>query len=277
MRAFVVCFFVAALGSVSWAGFEGVTSLDWSPDPDFPKLLLAAGGRLYLGDAPTAAGAEVVSPEGAWVTWARFGPDGSWFVYVAPSEDGYVLWKGRGDGGEPEELYRSPTPIWQPDVAPDGRSAVFVGLGEDGQPDLFRLDLQTKELARLTRTPFQEACPDFSPDGKLVAFVGLWDTGGGSWDLFLLEVDTGSIQQLNSDRFFDWCPRFSPDGEWIAFESARSGLSDIYVLRRDGGDLTPFTYDEWRDAFPAWSPDGNQIAYAQRKPSGWVILAEGAY
>jgi Tol biopolymer transport system component len=274
MRALKACCAALLLGLSAQAGFEGITCLDWSPAGD--KLLLASQGALYLGEAPTARGAYRLPPDKAWVTWGRFGPEGDWYLYATPVEDGYALWKGFFDDRDPEELFHSPSPIHQPTVSADGRWVAFVGE-EDGQTDLFLLDLESGELTRLTRTPFEEACPDFSPDGGTLAFVGLWAPEGGSWDLFLIDLETGAIQQLTEDQFFDWYPRFSPDGEWIAFESNRSGLSDIYVIRRDGSDLTPFTYDGWRDAFPAWSPDGEEIAYAQRKPSGWVILAEGAY
>ena len=274
MRAWRICWVALLLGVSVQAGFEGITCLDWSPAGD--KLLLASAGALYLGKAPTAQGAYRLTPENAWVTWGRFGPDGDWYIYATPAEEGYILWKGFLEEREPEELLSSPYPIRQPTVSPDGHWVAFVGE-KSGQPDLFLLDLESGKLTRLTATPFEEACPDFSPDGETLVFVGLWNPDGGSWDLFTVDIETGDIQQLTEDPFFDWYPRFSPDGEWIAFESNRSGLSDIYVVRKDGSDLTPFTYDEWRDAFPAWSPDGEEIAYAQRKPSGWVILAEGTY
>ena len=274
MRGWIACAAALVLGFSAQAGFQWVTALDWSPLGEL--LLISAEGALWVGRAPTGAEAYQVTPENTWVNWGRFGPEGDWFVYVTPVEDKFALWKGWLQGMEPEELYLSETSISQPAVAPDGTRIAFVGE-QNGQTDLFLLDLTTGEVHQLTNTPFPEACPDFSPDGDYLAFVGLWTDGGTSWDLFLLDLTTSSFQQLTDDAFFDWYPRFSPDGEWLAFESNRGGQSDIYVIRRDGGEVIPFTYDEWRDGFPAWSPDGEELAYVKRKPSGWVILVEGAY
>jgi|Deesub1362B_J571_1020462.scaffolds.fasta_scaffold05793_2 Tol biopolymer transport system component len=258
------------------SGFQDLTSLDWAPIQNL-HLLFCQGGQVFLWQKDGSSPPSALTPEGIRVTWARFSPDGEWFAYVTPWEEQYVLWRGWLDGREPEELYRSPVPIHQPEVMPDGQSVVLVEE-TDGQTDLVLVNLETKEVRPLTHTPFQEACPDVSPSGDLLCFVALWPgETTESWELFIMDLRTGAIQQLTEDPFFDWCPRFSPDGEWIAFESGRSGLTDIYVIRKDGTDLTPFTYDEWRDAFPAWSPGGEELAYAKRRPEGWVIFTEGTY
>ncbi|MGC9529668.1 MAG: TolB family protein [Candidatus Bipolaricaulaceae bacterium] len=268
---------LALLAAISWtaaAGFVDLTCLDWSPDGQY--MLFAQAGALYVGQAPNGRDPVRVTPEAAQVTWGRFGPSSEWFVFATPAEGGYALWRGR-IGEEPEELYFSPHPIFQPAVAPGGEVVAFLSE-RDGQRDIFLVDLASGEEEQLTRTPFQEACPDFSPTGDLLLFVGLWpDEADGSWDLFIIDLQTGGIEQLTADSFFDWGARFSPDGEWIAFETDRGGRSDIYVVRKDGTDLTPFTYDPWRDAFPAWSPEGDRIAFASRRSDGWVILAEGTY
>jgi Tol biopolymer transport system component len=261
-------------------GLLGLTALDWSRDGR--HVLFVDEGEVWVGLAPEGRHARRLTT-GAATDWARFGP-GDWLVYVALTETGWGLWRSDLDGerrllfSQADLARQADAPridlIARPTVSPDGKSVAFVAYADD-QCDLFLLDLESRSVRRLTRTPGPEDTPDFSPNGRFLVFVGLWGAGPVlSWDLYILDLEGHGIEQLTEDPFFDWCPRFSPDGEWIAFESAARGPSDIHVLRRDGRERTAFTFDEWRDAFPCWGPTGDEIGYGSRRPAGWLILAD---
>lgn len=57
------------------------------------------------------------------------------------------------------------------DVAPDGKTLVFVGQGRNGA-DLFLLDVNTFRVVQLTETTADEITPAFSPDGSRLAYTG---------------------------------------------------------------------------------------------------------
>ncbi len=272
---------VLALPVVGGGGLLGLTSLDWSPDGR--HVLYVDGGEVWIGLAPEGRSPRPLT-QGAGTDWARFGP-GGWLVYVSPSTDGYTLWKAFPDGERYPlltlaDLWEAGIPaeiLARPAVSPDGGRIAFVAHAE-GSCGLYLLEIESRQVRRLTRTPGPVDCPDFSPDGRFLVFVGLWPIGRSlSWNLYVLDLEGDLIELLTDDPFFDWCPRFSPDGEWIAFESNARGPSDIHVLRRDGRERTALTFDEWRDAFPTWSPTGDEVAYGSLRSRGWFILASKTY
>ncbi len=267
----IVFLVLLTLTAVPTAGeLVGLTCLDWSKDGRY--ILYVAGGEVWVGWAPEGRKPWRVSG-GPGTDWARFGP-GDWLVYATLEPEGYVLWRSDLEGRR-EPLLSQRTSILRPTVSPDGSKVAFVG-DRDGQVDLYLLDLDSREVRRLTFTPGPEDTPDFSPDGRFLAFVGLWEIGSApaSWEVFVLDLQDGGVEQVTEDGHFDWAPRFSPDGEWMAFESTSRGSSDIHLIRRDGSERVAFTLDRWRDAFPCWCPLGDRIAYGSLRSGGWVILVD---
>jgi len=88
----------------------------------------------------------------------------------------------------------------QPSFTPDGRAVLFTSQRDDGQTDIYRLDLTTGATARLTSTPESEYSPTVTPDGKFFSVVRveadktqrLWKFplagGGGAPTLVMTDV-----------------------------------------------------------------------------------------
>src|SRR5918996_1347355 len=94
-----------------------------------------------------------------------------------PSTDVYIAsLKTSGDRlvvGKPENISASPGYDNQPFFAPDGRTLYFTSARGDvsskcgtPQTDIYKYDLQTRGVARVTETPECEYSPTVMPDGK---------------------------------------------------------------------------------------------------------------
>jgi hypothetical protein len=62
---------------------------------------------------------------------------------------------------------RMPTracPTIHPYFSPDGKYLLFNSTRDNGSLDVYRLDLATRELLRITDSPMQETCARYSPD-----------------------------------------------------------------------------------------------------------------
>ena len=128
-----------------------------------------------------------------------FGRDGAWspdqdrIVFNGLNEQGgdAGLWVMNGDGGNRLRLTDNGNdirPVW----TPDGLAVVFMSL-RDGDWEVYRLDLVTEELLRLTDSPAQDGLPTVSPDGRWVAFAS---DRGGFWRIWVVPLAGGEAQPL---------------------------------------------------------------------------------
>jgi Tol biopolymer transport system component len=117
-----------------------------------------------------------------------------------------------------------------PDVAPDGRSVVFVRRTESGS------ELATAALDGTLRGDLTRSAPGtiwskprVSPRGD--ALVATRWVSGGFLDVILVDLATGRLVELTHDRAEDAEPTWSPDGVHVVFRSDRDGISNLYALR----------------------------------------------
>lgn len=152
------------------------------------------------------------------------------------------------DGGKQQEIpFPNLGEIYTPSFSPDGRSVVFSALA-DGFTDLFRYELETGALRRLTQDAFADLQPSWSPDGREIAFVTdrfstrLEMLDPGNYRLASLNAETAEIKPL---PWFDDAkninPQWSADGKSVYFLSDRGGITNIYRLDVASGSLFQLT------------------------------------
>lgn len=178
-----------------------------------------------------------------------------------------------------------------PAFFPDGRSIVFSAIS-GAASDLYRLDLESGDIARLTDDPYTAIQPAVSPDGRRIAFVT--DRGPdtdidrlafGDLRIALLDVATGEIELLplfERGKHID--PHFSPDGESLYFIAEPDGVPDVFRYDFADGRIFRLTsLDTGVSGITATSPalsvangtvafsvieDGRYNVYRMRTPTG---------
>lgn len=70
---------------------------------------------------------------------------------------------------------------WYPTISSDGKWVAFVS-DRDGNAEIYVMNLNGSDIARLTNNPAQDTDPALSPDGLWLVFAS--DRGGGSLDIF---------------------------------------------------------------------------------------------
>jgi dipeptidyl aminopeptidase/acylaminoacyl peptidase len=115
-------------------------------------------------------------------------------IFLAPLEivsDGVRV-------GPPENITTNPGYDNQPSFTPDGRAILFTSNRDGKQTDIYRYDLASRELTRLTQTPESEYSPTVTPVGDSVSVIRveadetqrLWKfpRAGGEASLVLTDV-----------------------------------------------------------------------------------------
>lgn len=137
--------------------------------------------------------------------------------------------------------------VYNPTWSPDGRYIAFSGL-TGGVLDLFTIDVQTRQMQRLTNDAFTELQPAWSPDGTKIAFVtdrftsDLSDLSFGQYRLAIFDVNSKAITEVPgfpTGKHIN--PQWSPDSRSLYFISDRDGISNVYRVSLSDGTLTQIT------------------------------------
>jgi eukaryotic-like serine/threonine-protein kinase len=168
-----------------------------------------------------------------------------------------------------------------PVVTPIGGGQGQIAFTSDrsGLPQIWILDVGSKDVKQVTNLPDGACQPDWSPDGKRLVITSpckskqdIYKNAG----LFLINADGSGLEIIHSKPGGDYDPAWSPDGNRIAFTSIREGLPHIFVFDLKEKTTIRLSSQSTRDNQPVWSPDGKLIAFQttrQGQSQIWTIEA----
>jgi serine/threonine protein kinase len=149
------------------------------------------------------------------------------------------------------DLHNDMYPCW----TPDGQSVVFSS-NREGNYDLYRYEVKSRELQRLTFTEIGERFPLVSPDGTIISYWfqgAVWGIRQGEEKPFRI-----SPASLFVNRNYAWLP----DGSGMivsALENLNSVKGQLYAIAFD--DTMPKKlFDGLLEPDFAFSPDGETMA-----------------
>ena len=169
----------------------------------------------------------------------KWSPDGSKILYLSwlekDSTDIYLMDKN-GDHQEP--LVTTPAEEFNANWSPDGKKIVFDS-NMDGNYEIYMMDLQTREINRLTyRLDYIDVSPFWSPDGSKIVFVSGTGTSGKS-QLFIMNVDGTDIAAITEfDMNYEDQPVWSLDGSCIFFTRKTGAPMKMMELTLENNSVT---------------------------------------
>jgi Tol biopolymer transport system component len=163
-----------------------------------------------------------------------------------------------------------------------GRSSIYYASDRTGDPEIFRMDSDGTNHARITTSFGPDMFPALMPNGRnKLAFASARDTLGScpncSFDLFVSEpdgtlpVNLTAVQTLSHEVQPSW----SPDGQKIVFASDMDHVGSwygLYIYDLSADLLITLEVQSGSHALsPAWSPDGQWIAFASDRDGDFEI------
>lgn len=154
-----------------------------------------------------------------------------------------------------------------PAFSPDGRKLVLTLGGVDGNLDIHVLDLNTRELTRLTTDRAIDTEGSWSPDGREIYFTS--DRSGGP-QVYKVGVNGGTAERVTFEGSYNARPRLSPDGRKLALVHLDRGNYRIAVMDLESRQLIVVS-DGSQDESPSFAPNSDSLIYATRQGRNGVL------
>jgi acylaminoacyl-peptidase len=191
----------------------------------------------------------------------QISPDGKRIVYVRRFEDVMAdkshsnLWMVNLDGSNHRPLTSGKFDDSAPRWAPDGSQLAFVS-NRDGSPQIYRLWLDTGQIAKITNLTEAPAGLAWSPDSKRISFT-----------MFVPEKPRKIVELPSPPEGAKWAePARVIDRTVYRFNAAgylKPGFKHIFVVPAEGGtprQISTGNFHHGGPAYPAsdavWTPDG---------------------
>jgi eukaryotic-like serine/threonine-protein kinase len=143
----------------------------------------------------------------------------------------------------------------QPVFSPDGDWIVFTS-NRSGNLDIWKLNLKTGAVRRLTEDAAEDWDPAMTRDGKSL----IWSSArGGHLEIWMADADGSGARQVTHDGVDAQNPTITPDGRWIVYNSGNLAGNGVWKIHPDGSGATRLVAGT--TAHPEVSPDGQYVLY----------------
>lgn len=174
------------------------------------------------------------------------------------------IWTIPNTGGDAKRLTDDPANDSDFNWSPDGKRLVFAS-DRGNQPDLYTLDIATKQITRLTNDTALESSPTWSPDGKWITFA----KAGSDPGLYIVSSSGGVVRRLASGNGTNnygvgiTSHAWSPDSRWVAFARMdRYSGRDIFVVPAVGGpEMNVTRFPSGINVDPTFTKDGRRLLF----------------
>lgn len=245
-------------------------------------------------------------------TCSYFAPDGNW-VYFSSTHDknvgaqtpidmskGYVwmvnpqfsLFRVPYGGSRvpasatgPELVLNKDEYVAETTISPDGKTMFFTGAF-DGDLEIYRSDVNGKNIRRLTNQLGYDGGPFVSWDGKWVVYrradpkteaeradyLNLLKqhlVRPSKLEIYVMDALGNQKSKVTSLGSASFAPFMHPAGKRIIFASnfgdKKGREFELWMIDRDGSNLERVTYTNDFDGFPMFSRDGKKVLWASNR------------
>jgi TolB protein len=210
---------------------------------------LTVGGISLL---PTGATDAQLLASGAGLTWPTFSPDGKQMAYAAQDGEGsWQIYIAPTDGSADPTLHASGKgPTW----GPTGFLA-WTGCDDEGTCGIIVDNPDDDQSPKRLSSNYSDIGLHWSPDGGNLAYMS---NHTGNWEIYLASL-AGGFAQLTDNPANDGLPAWAPDGSGLAFASDRDGEWALYVMQPNGENPRKImalgsTFPNWTNQRVCWAP-----------------------
>ncbi|MFZ5517377.1 MAG: peptidase MA family metallohydrolase [Candidatus Zhuqueibacterota bacterium] len=253
--------------------------ISWSPNSKFIVFASKAGGNdaLNIVNVKEKQITRQIEPDLDGVFTPSWSPQGDEIAFMG-------IKHGQGDiyiyNLKTDSLTRLTNDVFsdfQPQWSPDGKRIVFVSDRGDciheeqwsqevkvhehqyRNHDIYTVNIESKQLERITATPWLEASPVFSPKGDRLAYVS---DESGIYNVYIYDMQSRMNFPITNVITGIFNLSWQGDGNKLAFASFYNAGYDIYLLRNPL-KISPGTVQLEETNFIAKNKHLRETRYAQ--------------
>jgi TolB protein len=194
--------------------------------------------------------------------------DGKWLAYVSFERRVSSVYVQEVSTGKRSMVSARAGINGAPAWSPDGRKLALTLSGNNGNLDIYLLDLGTQQLTRLTDDPGIDTEASFTPDGTAIYF-----TSDRSGNPQVYRQGLGGNERPRRITFtgsYNARPRVSPDGKQLALLTLDDGAYRIGIQDLATNTLQVLSKGR-QDESPSYAPNGAMVILAGRERGQGVL------
>lgn len=225
--------------------------------------------RLLVADAD-GANARVIAESSQPLMSPAWSPDGRRIAYVSFEGQQSAIYIQTLRTGTRDRVSSRAGINGAPVFSPDGRQLALTLSLNDGNLDIYTLDLASQVLRRITENSSIDTEPEWSRDGRSIYFTS---DRAGSAQIYRVEaVPGGRAERVTFEGTYNARARMSPDGSRMTVVHRNQGVDRIAVIDPATGFVNVLSRGQL-DESPSFAPNGAMIIYATRERGQGVLAA----
>jgi TolB protein len=192
----------------------------------------------------------------------RFSPSRQEITYMSYESGQPQVYLLQIETGQRELVGNFPGMTFAPRFSPDGQKVIMSLLRDDGNSNIYTLDLRSRATTRLTSSNAIDTSPSYSPDGSRVVFTS---DRGGQPQIYVMGADGSGQTRISFGGGSYSTPVWSPRGDLIAFTKQSGGEFQIGVMRPDGSGERILSSGFSQEG-PTWAPNGRVLMFFREQP-----------
>lgn len=212
--------------------------------------------RLAIMDQD-GAGVRYLSDGKSLVLTPRFSPSRQEITYMSYESGEPRVYLLQIETGQRELVGNFPGMTFAPRFSPDGQKVIMSLMRDDGNSNVFAMDLRSRTTSRLTNSISIDTSPSYSPDGSKVVFTS---DRGGQPQIYVMGSDGAGQTRISFGGGSYSTPVWSPRGDLIAFTKQSGGEFQIGVMKTDGSGERILT-SGFQQEGPTWAPNGRVLMF----------------
>ncbi|WP_454015263.1 Tol-Pal system beta propeller repeat protein TolB [Aquamicrobium terrae] len=192
----------------------------------------------------------------------RFSPNRQEITYMSYESGQPRVYLLQIETGQRELVGNFPGMTFAPRFSPDGQRVIMSLLRDDGNSNIFAMDLRSRSTTRLTNSAAIDTSPSYSPDGSRIVFTS--DRGGRA-QIYVMGADGSGQTRISFGDGIYSTPVWSPRGDLIAFTKQSGGQFQIGVMKTDGSGERILSTGFQQEG-PTWAPNGRVLMFFRDVP-----------